>query len=60
MKKNKVVWDLTPLYQSINDPKIDSDLAQLKKDVVAFEKKHSGKVKSYKASEILTLKEIIK
>lgn len=46
-------WNLTSLYQSMEDPKIDSDLSQVEKDIKAFAKAYKGKVTSLNAKDLL-------
>lgn len=41
-------WDLTDLYNSIDDPKIEKDLQTTFKKAKAFEKKYRGKINSKK------------
>lgn len=40
MKKEKTVWDLTLLYKSINDPKIEKDITFIDKHITDFSKKY--------------------
>ena len=49
--ENKLpIWDLSDLYQGIDDPAIDRDLDQITKHSITFEEKYKGKI----ASESLT------
>ena len=45
MTNNKLpAWDLSDLYQSIDDPKIKHDIKDYNKRAAAFEKKYKGKL----------------
>lgn len=44
-------WDLRDLYQSVDDPKIDKDLAKALKRAKAFEKTYRGKIQSLKPTQ---------
>lgn len=46
-------WDLSDLYQGIDDPKIANDLEKYKKSAADFAKKYKGKVKDLSAEEFL-------
>ena len=46
-------WNLTEIYESINDPKIDKDINKIKKLISIFEKKWKGKIKKLSAEEIV-------
>lgn len=55
-KKNgaeDVVWDLSPLYASVDDPKIAQDMARLRQDVEAWAGQYRGQVASLSAAEII-------
>jgi oligoendopeptidase F len=43
-KETALTWDLTDLYQGIDDPEIDTDLATIKTTVRAFEQKYRGQL----------------
>jgi oligoendopeptidase F len=43
-----VVWDLSDLYESPVDPKIDRDLKKARDRAIAFEARYRGKIKSRK------------
>ena len=40
MKKIKTIWDLSLIYKSINDPKIESDIQLIDKNITEFSKKY--------------------
>jgi oligoendopeptidase F len=46
-----ITWDLRDLYQSMDDPALDADLAKVLKRAKAFEKKHRGKIESLKPNQ---------
>jgi oligoendopeptidase F len=46
-----IQWDLRDLYQSVDDPAIDKDLAQAHKRALAFEKKFRGRIQSLKTTQ---------
>ncbi len=52
----QVVWDLSPLYAGVDDPKLQEDIQFLRKESDQFSAKHRGKIASYDAEE---LREII-
>ena len=43
-KNNLPAWDLSDLYQGIDDPKINKDIKDYNKHAAAFEKKYKGKL----------------
>lgn len=43
-KNNLPAWDLSDLYNGIDDPKINHDIKNYNKRTVAFEKKYKGKL----------------
>ena len=45
-------WNLTEIYESINDPKIDKDINKIKKLISIFEKKWKGKIKKLSALQV--------
>jgi len=47
-------WNLSSLYQSMEDPKIDSDLSQVEKDIKAFAKAYKGQITSLNAKDLVT------
>jgi oligoendopeptidase F len=47
-----VVWDLTPLYAGVDDPKIQQDLAAIQTQAEAFAAKHRGQLASYDAEQL--------
>jgi oligoendopeptidase F len=40
----EVAWDLSDLYEGIDDPRIDADVAQAEADAAAFRERYHGKV----------------
>jgi oligoendopeptidase F len=55
-----IQWDLRDLYQSVDDPAIDKDLAQAHKRALAFEKKFRGRIQSLKTTQAkILLKAIV-
>ncbi len=61
MAKLPIEWGLSIFYKSPDDPKIKKDAASLLRSAVTFEKKHSGKVATYTAKQVLAaLKELSK
>jgi oligoendopeptidase F len=40
----EVAWDLSDLYEAIDDPRIDADIAQAESDAAAFRERYHGKV----------------
>jgi oligoendopeptidase F len=46
-----IQWDLRDLYQSIDDPAIDSDLAKALERARAFERDYRGKISSLQAGQ---------
>ena len=54
MTKNDMpAWDLSDLYQSINDPQISKDLEQYRRQTVSFARKYKGKLAALSANEFL-------
>jgi oligoendopeptidase F len=41
--KVKTKWDLTKIYKSLNDPKIEKDVLKTEKNIALFEKKYKNK-----------------
>jgi len=50
---NQVTWDLTELFPSITDPKIDQAIADAKSTADMFEKTYRGKIASLSAEGLL-------
>jgi oligoendopeptidase F len=48
----EVAWDLTDLYEAIDDPRIDADVAQAEADSAAFRKRYHGKVAELDAASL--------
>ena len=48
-------WDLRDLYQNVEDPAIDKDLAKALKRAKAFEKKYRGKIQKVKPTQAKAL-----
>ncbi len=46
MSNQQITWDLTELFQSINDPKIAQTITQAIEMATAIEKKYKGKISS--------------
>ena len=40
----EVAWDLTDLFEGIDDPRIDEEIAQAEADAAAFRERYQGKV----------------
>lgn len=54
MKKNNLPnWDLSDIYKSPQDPKIEADLKKYKKNTHAFNKKYKGHLSQLDAQEFL-------
>ena len=51
---NQVTWDLTELFPSINDPKVDQAIAEAAVAANVFEKTYRGKIASLSAEGLLT------
>ena len=61
MKSKKIAnWDLSDIYKSINDKKIQEDIARVKKEAISFEKKYKGKMSNISVNEDFFLKAISK
>ena len=52
--KNLPAWDLSDLYQSIDDPQIEKDLTAYKKNALTLQKKYKGKLEKLSAEEFLS------
>ncbi|MDG4476685.1 M3 family oligoendopeptidase [Thiovibrio frasassiensis] len=52
---SEIFWQLGDLYQSIEDPKIEADIAWCEKEAQSINKQCGGKVASLGASELLDL-----
>lgn len=50
-----VVWDLSVLYQSHDDPAINADMAAISTDVAAFATQYRGRIASLSAAEMLAM-----
>ena len=51
-KNNQLpAWDLSDMYQDINDPKIAKDLEKIRKGNVSFAKKYKNKIASLSPEE---------
>lgn len=55
-----VTWNLSDLYSSISDPKLDSDLALARQKAVAFETKYKPLLEKVKESAGFPLAELLK
>jgi oligoendopeptidase F len=47
-----VAWDLSDLYESADDPRIDGDVAATERDAAAFRERYYGKVAGLSAAEL--------
>lgn len=47
-----VIWDLSVYYESVDDPRIDTDLSALGEEVGTFEATYRGKIASLSAEEM--------
>ncbi|MBD2102617.1 M3 family oligoendopeptidase [Leptolyngbya sp. FACHB-261] len=47
-------WDLSNLYRDLEDPKLNSDLEQLKAEALAFREQFRGKVTNLDAAQVAT------
>jgi oligoendopeptidase F len=58
----EVAWDLSDLYESPDDPKLDEEAARAERDAAAFRERYHGKVATLTAGELAdataTLEEI--
>jgi oligoendopeptidase F len=50
---NQVTWDLTELFPSVTDPKVDQAIAEAKASTDLFEKTYRGKIASLSAEGLL-------
>ena len=48
----EVAWDLTDLYEAIDDPRIDADVTQAEADSAAFRERYHGKVAELDAASL--------
>ena len=48
----EVAWDLSDLYEAIDDPRIDADVAQAEGDAAAFRERYHGKIAELGAAEL--------
>jgi oligoendopeptidase F len=48
----EVAWDLSDLYDAIDDPRIDADVSQAETDAAAFRERYHGKVAGLDAIEL--------
>ncbi|HET9242753.1 MAG TPA: M3 family oligoendopeptidase [Gaiella sp.] len=46
----EVAWDLSDLYEAVDDPRIDADVAQAEADAAAFRERYHGKVAELEAA----------
>jgi oligoendopeptidase F len=47
----EVAWDLSDLYEAIDDPRIDADVAQAEADAASFRERYHGKIAELGAAE---------
>ncbi len=48
----EVAWDLSDLFEGIDDPRIDEEMAQAEADAAAFRERYHGKVTELDAAEL--------
>jgi oligoendopeptidase F len=48
----EVAWDLSDLYEAIDDPRIDADVAQAEADAASFRERYHGKIAELGAAEL--------
>ena len=48
----EVAWDLTDLYDALDDPQLDADVARAENDAAAFRERYHGKVAGLGAGEL--------
>jgi oligoendopeptidase F len=48
----EVAWDLSDLYDAIDDPRVDADVSQAEADAVAFRERYHGTVAELGAEEL--------
>jgi oligoendopeptidase F len=48
----EVAWDLSDLYDAVDDPRIDADVAEAEADAAAFRERYHGKVAGLGAAEL--------
>jgi len=53
-KNNLPSWDLSDLYKSIKDPKINKDLEAYRKNAIVLQKKYKGKLEKLSAKAFLS------
>ncbi|MFX0095268.1 MAG: M3 family metallopeptidase [Candidatus Hodarchaeota archaeon] len=54
MKQDQeIIWDLTPLFLSIDDPKIDETIEKGQKDLINLENDFKGKITSIKDNSLI-------
>jgi len=58
-KNNLPSWDLSDLYQSIHDPKINKDLGAYKKNALELQKKYKGKLSKLSSKEFLSALKLV-
>ena len=47
-------WDLTEIYEDINDPKINKDISEIRDTVDQFLKKWKGKINNLSSTDFLS------
>jgi oligoendopeptidase F len=48
----EVAWDLSDLYEAIDDPRIDADVARAEGDAAAFRERYHGRIAELGAAEL--------
>lgn len=51
----EIIWQLADLYQSLDDPKVEADIAWCEQEAKAIKEQFAGKVASLEANELLAL-----
>ena len=54
-QNNLPAWDLSDLYNGINDPKIEADLEKYRKNAISFSRKYKGKLELLSAKDCLSM-----
>jgi oligoendopeptidase F len=50
-----ILWQLTDLYQGVDDPKVETDIAWCEQEAKALKEQFAGKVASLEANDLLAL-----
>ncbi|OIP31322.1 MAG: oligoendopeptidase F [Deltaproteobacteria bacterium CG2_30_43_15] len=54
LKTEGIIWNLTDLYQGIEDPRIEGDIERLRQGISNFSKEYRGKVKDFDPKGLFT------